>query len=222
MLLGISLGSPLPAQASDCRATPAPGVNWSGCSKKNLMLGNSNFAHANLVDADLSATDLREANFSGANLAKATLTRAWLEGANADKANFQKIEAYRVGFQHVSAQGASFASAELQRANFTGANLTGANFEKAELSRAVFDEATLTKTNFASANLARADLTKAVFEGSLDFSNAFLSLTRIEGVDLSSSIGVEQHQLDMACGDKRTKLPKGLTTPLSWPCGERD
>lgn len=210
------------AEANDCRAAPAPRIDWSSCGKKNLMLTGSDFTGANLVEADLSATDLRDSNFAGANLSKAKMSRAWLGGSHAEKANFQKVEGYRTGFQKLQAPGASFASAELTRANFEGADLTGVSFEKAELSRVVFDGAILTGARFGSANLARADFTKATFEGPLDFSSAFLSLTRIEGVDLSASIGLEQHQLDMACGDDQTKLPKGLAVPQSWPCADKD
>jgi uncharacterized protein YjbI with pentapeptide repeats len=220
------VGAPLllhaDAQAADCRGTPVPGIDWAGCTKKNLMLTGSNFENANLVETDLSATDLRDSNFTGANLSKAKLSRAWFGGSHAEKANFEKVEGYRAGFQSVAAQGASFAGAELQRANFQGANLEGVTFEKAELSRVVFSQAVLTGTSFGSANLARADLTKAVFDGPLNFSNAFLSLTRIEGVDLSASIGIEQHQVDMACGDTSTKLPTGLNIPQSWPCPDKD
>jgi uncharacterized protein YjbI with pentapeptide repeats len=212
----------LPVQAADCRADPRPGLDWAGCGKKNLMLSGSDFSRAKLVETDLSYTDLRDSNFTGTDLTKAKLARASLAGAHAEKANFQKVEAYRAGFQSIFAQGASFAGAELQRANFTGADLKGASFEKAELSRVIFDQAVLTGTSFASANLARADLTKAIFKGPLDFSSAFLSLTRLEALDLSASTGLEQHQLDMACGDDKTVLPSGLTKPQSWPCADKD
>jgi uncharacterized protein YjbI with pentapeptide repeats len=214
--------SPVAAHAADCRAMPAPGIDWAGCGKKNLMLSGSDFTKAKLAEADLSYTDLRDSNFVGADLTKAKLGRAWFAGTRAETANFQKVEAYRAGFQKIAAEGASFAGAELQRADFTGADLKGVSFEKAELSRVVFDKAVLTGTSFASANLARAELTKAVFEGPLDFTSAFLSLTRIEGLDLSKSKGLEQHQLDMACGDDKTKLPAGLSKPPAWPCADKD
>jgi uncharacterized protein YjbI with pentapeptide repeats len=210
------------ARGADCRSMPVPGIDWAGCGKKNLMLSGSDFTRAKLVETDLSYTDLRDSNFTGADFTKAKLARAWLAGAHAEKAVFEKIEAYRAGFQSISADGASFAGAELQRANFTGAALKGVSFEKAELSRVIFDQAVLTGVNFASANLARADLTKAVFQGPLDFTSAFLSLTRLEGVDLSTSKGLEQHQLDMACGDDKTKLPADLKTPTTWPCADKD
>jgi uncharacterized protein YjbI with pentapeptide repeats len=207
-----------PVLAADCGSTPSPGLDWSECSKGNLMLGGNNFQGANLHSADLSATDLSNTNMAGANLEKANLVRAWFTGAKAEKANFSRIEAYRSGFSNVSADGATFASAELQRANFSGAKLTGVDFEKAELGRANFQKAVLTGTRFTLANLSRADLTGSTFEGPIVFDRAFMYLTRIQGLDLSAAVGLEQSQVDLACGDASTKLPSGLSVPPSWPC----
>ncbi|MGI9434707.1 MAG: pentapeptide repeat-containing protein [Geminicoccaceae bacterium] len=53
------------------------------------------------------------------------------------------------------------------------------------------------------ANLIGADLSEAFLTGA-DFSGAILGLAR----------GVEQSQLDLACGDEDTGLPEGLTIPL--------
>lgn len=207
-----------PVLAADCGDTPSPGLDWSECSKGNLMLSGNNFQGANLSGADLSVTDLSNTNMNGANLEKANLVRAWFTGAKAEKANFARIEAYRSGFSNVLADGANFASAELQRANFSGAKLTGVDFEKAELGRANFQKAVLTGTRFTLANLSRADLTGAIFEGPITFDRAFMYLTRIQGMDLSAAVGLQQSQIELACGDASTKLPSGLTVPTSWPC----
>ncbi|PKA39712.1 pentapeptide repeat-containing protein [Rhizobium sullae] len=204
--------------AADCHDTPSAGVDWSECTKKNLMLEGSDFEKANLAGADLSQTSLKNANLDAANFEKATLIRAWLEGAKADDATFDKIEAYRAVFQDASAQNSSFVSAELQRADFTRAQLSGANFEKAELGRATFEKAVLTGARFALANLSRVDLSGASFGGPVDFDRAFMFLTRIEGLDLSAATGLQQSQIELACGDASTKLPSGLTMPKDWPC----
>jgi uncharacterized protein YjbI with pentapeptide repeats len=205
-------------RAADCESSPAPGLDWSECSKGNLMLGGNNFQGANLSGADLSSTDLSKTNIAGANFEKANLVRAWFTGAKAEKANFSRIEAYRSGFSNISADGATFAGAELQRANFSGSKLTGVDFEKAELGRANFQKAVLTGTRFTLANLSRADLTSTSFEGPIAFDHAFMYLTRIQGVDLSKAVGLQQAQIDLTCGDSSTKLPAGLTAPKSWPC----
>lgn len=208
----------LPSMAASCGSTASPELDWQECNKKNLMLQGSDLQGANLAGTDFSLTDLGGANLKSANAEKATLVRASLEGATVQGANFGKIEAYRSTFARAIADGASFVGAELQRADFTGAQLTKANFEKAELGRANFDKAVLTGVSFALANLSRADLTGASFEGPISFDRAFMFLTRIEGLDLSAATGLQQAQIELACGDSSTKLPSGLSIPSNWPC----
>lgn len=216
--LALVIASDRTAFGADCSSAPEPGIDWSECSKKALMLEGSDFQGANLSGTDLMLTDLSRTNMNAANLEKASLARAWFTGATAEKTNFNRIEGFRTGFDRVSAAGATFASAELQRASFKGSVLTGVNFEKAELGRADFSGAVLTGARFPYANLSRADLSKATFEGGLDLSHAFLFLTRIEGLDLSTSTGLEQEQIDLACGNASTKLPPGFMAPSNWPC----
>lgn len=213
---GVAASSP--AAAAYCAGTPEPGLDWSECSKKNLMLPSSELAGANLSGTDFSLTDLSNSNLTSANLEKANLVRAWLAGARAEKANFARVEAYRSSFANIIANGASFVSAELQRADLSGAQLTGVDFSKAELGRVNFKGAVLTGTRFAVANLSRANLSGATFEGPIDFAEAFMFLTHIEGLDLSAAKGLQQSQVDLACGDDKTKLPEGLTAPTTWPC----
>lgn len=216
-VLAAALASITPAAAA-CKSGPAPGVDWHDCDKNMLLFGGSDLSGANLSDGNFTSTDFREANLSGANLEKATLVRASLAGATADKANFARIEAYRADFTGVSAVEASFTNAELQRAEFSKADLTSADFEKAELSRVNFAGATITGTRFSLANLSRADFQGAVFQGPIDFEDAFLYLTRFDGMDLSAATGLTQAQLDLTCGNADTKLPAGLTAPKTWPC----
>jgi uncharacterized protein YjbI with pentapeptide repeats len=214
-----SLFSPGTALAKpNCSAQAAPGVDWTECDKKLIILSGSDLNGANLTGTDFTSTDLRNSNLLAANFEKATLVRASLAGAKADGAKFDRIEAYRTNFSGMTAQGAVFASAEMQRSNFTGAILVNVDFTKAELGRADFAEADITGTKFSLANLARADFTKAKFTGPIDFANSFFFLTRIEGIDLTAASGLAQWQVDMSCGDDQTKLPGGLTAPKTWPC----
>jgi len=215
-------GTHNPAQAGDCGNVAAPGLNWSECSKTNIMLQGSDLHGANLVGAHFDSTDLSNANLTLANLEKATLVRTWLKNARAEAANFSRIEAYRSDFSNVLANGARFASAELQRAEFSGAQLTNADFQKAELGRADFDKAVLTGSNFSFANLSRAALSGATIKGPVAFGGAFMYLTCIEGLDLSAATGLEQEQINLACGDKSTTLPAGLKVPETWPCPPDD
>ncbi len=206
------------APAADCKAMGAPSIDWRECNKVSLVLEGSVLDNANLAGADFTYTDLRNSSFNGANFEKATMIRSSLAGSKAEKANFTRIEGYRTAFSQVSARGASFASAELQRADFTQADLSGADFQKAELGRAIFTGATITDSKFPMANLSRAQFKDVKFEGGLDFTGAFMFLTHIEGMDLSQATGLDQSQVDQACGDADTKLPSGLKAPASWPC----
>jgi uncharacterized protein YjbI with pentapeptide repeats len=86
------------------------------------------------------------------------------------------------------------------------------------LGRAEFADAEISGAKFSLANLARADFTKAKFSAPLDFADSFFFLTRIEGLDLTTATGLAQWQVDMSCGDDKTKLPGGLTAAESWPC----
>jgi uncharacterized protein YjbI with pentapeptide repeats len=215
-LSGVAMTAP--AEAADCGATADAGIDWAGCNKASLMLSSSTMTNAKLDGANLSATDLGSSDLSGATLEKAVLIRTSLHDATATKANFARIEAYRANLSGIKAQGASFYSAELQRANLSEADLTGADFSKAELSRTNFAKSTLTGVRFSLANLARAKFAGTTFEGPIAFDNAFLFLTRIEGLDLSEATGLTQEQVAIACGDAKTTLPAGLTAPANWPC----
>lgn len=214
LLLATSAG----ASAADCRASPEPKRDWSGCNRSNIVLSGENLAEADLHETNLSTSDLRQATLKGANLEGAKLARASLAGAVADGANFTDVEGYRTDLSNVSATNASFRGAELQRSSFANAALQGASFEKAELGRVEFAGAHLGNGVFKFANLARASFKTAAIEGALDFTGAYMFLTRIEGADLSQATGLSQAQVDLTCGDADTKLPSGLAPPASWPC----
>jgi uncharacterized protein YjbI with pentapeptide repeats len=46
--------------------------------------------------------------------------------------------------------------------------------------------------------------------GGSDFTAAKLDNANLSGADFETAKGLTQSQLDVACGDKDTKLPKGL------------
>ncbi|MBP2547477.1 uncharacterized protein YjbI with pentapeptide repeats [Neorhizobium galegae] len=201
-----------------CRQDAAPSIDWSDCKKRMLMLDGSNFDGANLSNADFSMTDLGRSSMKGANVTKAGLVRTSLAQSDLTGADFSKAEGYRSDFTAVKATGASFVAAELQRGNFSSADLRNSDFTKAELGRAIFYRATFENTHFAMANLSRALFHNTSFAGPVDFTDAFMFLTRIEGVDLTRATGLKQEQIALACGDETTKLPQGLTAPAGWPC----
>jgi uncharacterized protein YjbI with pentapeptide repeats len=207
-----------PARAGDCRSKPAPGVDWQDCNKSNIIIRGENLTGANLTGTDLTMTDMRSTTLSGAKLQKATLVRSSLAGADAAGTDFSRVEAFRTNFTGLIAPGSTFISAELQRADFISAELTNADFGKAELGRADFEGAVISGAKFTFANLSRAHFTGTTLGAPVDFTGAFMFLTRIEGVDLSDATGLAQSQIDLTCGDADTTLPSGLAAPPSWPC----
>jgi uncharacterized protein YjbI with pentapeptide repeats len=120
---------------------------------------------------------------------------------------------------------ANFCEADLEGANLNEAMLAGANFAKAELHNAQLKEANLTRANFSEAQLHGAILDdamlhlailhKAVLQGA-SLKNAMLYQANLQGADLRNVKGLTQYQINMACMDQHTKLPRGLSHPK--PC----
>ena len=106
-----------------CEDTPRPNVDWTNCSKKQLMLSNDDLTRAVLSRARLTAT----------NFARSRLSRAQLIGAEISFTHFGEADL----------SGAGFARAVGLRANFSRANLERTRFYGADMSRALFVEAKL-------------------------------------------------------------------------------
>jgi hypothetical protein len=89
---------------------------------------------------------------------------------------------------------ATFDKGKFANANLSIVNAFGARFEDADLSNANLQDATLVGAWLGGANLSNANL-----------SNANLS-----GAYLVTAKNLTQYQLNTACGDATTELPKGL------------
>ena len=83
----------------------------------------------------------------------------------------------------------------------------------------MFEGADLTNATLRLSNIARARFSGATMNGT-DMTNAFTYATRFEGTDLSTVKGLTQAQVDVACGDAKTRLPSALKRPGGWPCVE--
>ena len=235
LLLGLSTSFAV----AGCRDGARAGVDWTDCSKGNLMLGKSNLAGAVLTSTRLTSTDLSGSNLSGAKLQGAELSFVRFEGADLSGADLTRATGGRTSFARANLRRARFDSSEFSRSNFSGAqlleasltksemnrssfqeaDLTGADMSKAELARVVLTKAQVTRVNFSYSNLARADLRGLSLEGA-DLAGAYLFLTRIDGADMSKAAGLKQEQIDLACGTAETRLPPGLAQPRDWPCSD--
>jgi uncharacterized protein YjbI with pentapeptide repeats len=69
--------------------------------------------------------------------------------------------------------------------------------------------ANFTGVSFKDADLAGANMAGAKMKGA-DLTGAKTSITSFLGTDLRHVKGLTQAQLDVACGNARTKLPPGL------------
>ena len=101
------------------------------------------------------------------------------------------------------------AKVSIPEAHLFRADLSGAILHYANLSRASLVGADLSGAGLIGANLSDAGLVGA------DLSYAMLLDANLTGADLSGA-KLTQTQLDEACGDANTKLPKGLKPPK--PC----
>lgn len=215
----ITLVSPALAACSD---SAEAGVNWVGCRKRNIIMSDFDFQGSDFTRADLSSSDLRGSKFDNSTFFKANLVRASLKNASAPNANFTNVVASRTDFSSANLRNANFSKAETNRVDFTNSDLSGADLSKAEFARAVFTGADLSNVSFDYSNLARSDFREATFDAPPSMQNAFLFQTRIEGLDLSKVQGLEGWQIQLACGDDKTKLPDGMTRPATWPCQDID
>jgi uncharacterized protein YjbI with pentapeptide repeats len=120
----------------------------------------------NLINADLSNTDLSNVNLTGADLSHANLGGANLTGVN-------------------------LINADLVLANLTSANLTTAYLHGADLSKANLSDVILAHTDLSNVNLSYARLFRADFTGT-DLS----SVGSIRGAFFGNNKGISDFMKD--------------------------
>lgn len=117
--------------------------------------------------------------------------------------------------------------ADLEGRTLKGLNLSGARLRQANLSAGVFNRTSFAGADlrdveasasvFSSANFTGANLTNATFVGTYlqgsNFRGASLSGANFSGAEMDRAVGLTQRQLDQACGDEATTLPRGLRIP---------
>ena len=80
------------AQAG-CKDHAGSGVDWTGCTKKLLVLRSATLDGAKLDGANLTSTDLGEANLDGANLDGADLSYASLKARLSRTLRWSRLQA---------------------------------------------------------------------------------------------------------------------------------
>lgn len=149
---------------------------------------------------------------------------ACLMSAPAIAQNAHQIDTVKAG---QSCAGCNLFQADLKYHNAARLDLHKARLRQASLALVTFDEVNLSAANLSLTNLfgarfnrcnfQNADLTRATavgtFFGASNLQGTRLDGTNLSGSDLSLVTGLTQAQLDQACGDHSTRLPRGLKIP---------
>lgn len=126
-----------------------------------------------------------------------------------------------------SCAGCNLFQADLSYQDAAKINLSGSRLRQSNMALTTYDDVNMSNANLSLANLfgARfnrvnlkgANLQKVIgvgaYFGASDFTGADLSGANFSGADLTLSKGLTQDQLNRACGDAKTDLPKGKTIP---------
>lgn len=196
----LSLAMPANAQIRvDARIQMSSG-SCSGCDLSNKAMNG-----IRLNNADLSRSNFNNSNLSGGSL----------DGSDLSGAHFRGALMYRVKGEDVN-----MPSAVLENATLTEARLSNVRLANADLSRSNFSRAVVSHSDFKGAQFDNANLTGAQFQSShfqnAQFGSAILIDARLDnsdfsGANMSAVQGLKQAQLDVACGDEKTRLPVGLS-----------
>src|SRR5882724_4870416 len=122
----------------------------------------------------------------------------------ADPAAVAKIHGGIVDCVGCNLAGADLSNTCVKDHDLHGADFTGANALLMCMSFADFTGVSFRGTELSGANLAGAKLNGA------DLTGAKTSITSFLGTDLTHVKGLTQAQLDVACGNAKTRLPPGL------------
>jgi uncharacterized protein YjbI with pentapeptide repeats len=116
---------------------------------------------------------------------------------------------------------AQLAHADLHRAIIMESDLRRANLAFASLERAILRNSDFRDSDLRRANINGADLCRANLAGAdlrdASLISSFLKRTDLRGADLSTARGLTDAQISDALGDDRTRLPRDVTRPASWP-----
>jgi uncharacterized protein YjbI with pentapeptide repeats len=123
-----------------------------------------------------------------------------------------RCDLFQAEFSYMDLSGRNFTGARLRQADLDIASLNDARLNGADLSVANAFGARFTGVNLAGANLTQGNFVGAHFEGA-NLSRARLEGAIFSGADLSEARGLTQAQLNAACGDSATVLPRGLSVP---------
>jgi len=215
-LLGHVLSRPLILAALPLALLAAPASAQIRVDAR-IQMSSGSCAGCDLSNKSMNGVQLKDANLAGSLFNNSNLSGGSLDGSDLSGAQFRSALMYRVIGDRVTMR-----RAVLEDATLTEANLSNSKFDNANLSRADLTRAIISDTDFNGAQFDNANLTAAQFQSG-QFQNARfngtilldanLSNANFSGADMSRVQGLKQAQLDVACGDEKTRLPVGLSLP---------
>lgn len=119
---------------------------------------------------------------------------------------------FQADFSYLDVERANLSKARLRQADLSLGTFDGANFAGADLSVSNAFGGRFTRANFAGANLENASFVGA-YLGYSNFAGAKLTGANFSGAEMVGARGLSQNQLNTACGDAQTLLPRGLSIP---------
>ena len=115
----------------DCNVGPAPGVQWSHCSRRGAILTEARLIDAAMMSMDLTSAALQAADLTRANMSYATLVGATLAGAILDNATMVGTDLREADLTGASLHGTNLSYADLRDADITDADFAGAVLDRA-------------------------------------------------------------------------------------------
>jgi uncharacterized protein YjbI with pentapeptide repeats len=116
---------------------------------------------------------------------------------------------FQADFSNLEMKDRDFAGARLRQADFSAAVMNHTSFAGGDLRDVNAYGAVLTGVSFAGTNLTNASFVGAYLEGA-NFRGATLAGVNFSGAEMERAVGLTQGQLNEACGDGATTLPRGL------------
>ncbi len=116
---------------------------------------------------------------------------------------------FQADFSNLEMKDRDFAGARLRQADFSAAVMNHTSFAGGDLRDVNAYGAVLSGASFAGTNLTNATFVGAYLEGA-NFRGATLAGVNFSGAEMERAVGLTQGQLNEACGDGATTLPRGL------------
>lgn len=126
-----------------------------------------------------------------------------------DGASCPHCNLFQADFSNLEMKDRDFAGARLRQADFSAAVMNHTTFAGGDLRDVNAYGAVLSGANFAGTNLTNATFVGAYLQGA-NFRGATLAGVNFSGAEMDRAVGLTQGQLNEACGDQATTLPRGL------------